>query len=298
MSKSKSLSIFFLCAGFGKRLRPLTSRIPKPLIPFQGKSALQLIWEKVQVLEPKKIVCNSHHLPGRIAGEARQLGMEVIHERELMGTGGCLGHAKSILNQTDYFLMHNGDVLHDIDLAEFVNQGMESDVSATLAAVNKPSINTLEIGRDNRLTGVKDFFHASENADNPVNLTYCGIGLYQKAFLDVCRPVPTELKHIWAMAIHRQFPILVKDCSKESWFDFGSPASLLKTAKWQMDITGNYSYKYPESKKNEKPFVSNEAGISGLPVGLRETLVLEAPAGPVPAKSKRKIWGADFCWDL
>jgi len=62
-----SLTAFFLSAGYGSRLRPLTDRVPKPAIPFLGQSALEINVRAVdKALKPARRLANSHHLPDAI----------------------------------------------------------------------------------------------------------------------------------------------------------------------------------------------------------------------------------------
>src|SRR3954468_11349374 len=104
-----SLTAFLLCAGYGRRLRPLTERIAKPALTFQGRSALEISKQKIEALRPQRWIANSHHLPAQITALAGKLGLEVLHEPEILGTGGCLFNAAPVLRQTDHFLVHNAD---------------------------------------------------------------------------------------------------------------------------------------------------------------------------------------------
>src|SRR4051812_36108410 len=110
-----SLTAFLLCAGYGQRLRPLTERIAKPALTFQGVSALEINRRKAEVLRPRGWIANSHHLPDQIDALGAKLDLQVLHEPKILGTGGCLFNAASVLKQTDHFLVHNADLIHDID---------------------------------------------------------------------------------------------------------------------------------------------------------------------------------------
>src|SRR5450631_3127615 len=102
-----SLTAFLLCAGHGKRLQPLTERIAKPALTFQGKSALEINRRKIEGLHPQRWLVNTHHLPEQIESLAKRLSLEVLHEPEILGTGGCIANAASILEESDTFLIHN-----------------------------------------------------------------------------------------------------------------------------------------------------------------------------------------------
>ncbi|GGL88010.1 NTP transferase domain-containing protein [Nakamurella endophytica] len=81
-----------LAAGRGSRMRPLTDRVPKPLLTVGDRSLLELALARVAALTPSLAV-NAHHLAGQIDEAARALhpGVHVSHEREaLLGTAGAL----------------------------------------------------------------------------------------------------------------------------------------------------------------------------------------------------------------
>src|SRR5690606_21198364 len=112
-----SLTAFFPAAGYGSRLRPLTDRVPKPAVPFLGQSALELNVRAVDdALKPRRRIANAHHLPDAIRAIAAPLGVDVLFEPELLGTGGCLANAATLLADTDHFLVHNADLTHAVDL--------------------------------------------------------------------------------------------------------------------------------------------------------------------------------------
>src|SRR5690606_886112 len=113
-----TLTAFFLSAGYGSRLRPLTDRVPKPAIPFLVQSGLEINVRAVDdAIQPQRRIANAHHLPEKIRSIAGSLGMDVIFEPEILGTGGCIANAANILGETDHFLVHNADLIHDLDLA-------------------------------------------------------------------------------------------------------------------------------------------------------------------------------------
>src|SRR4051812_21125799 len=122
---AKSLSAYFLCAGYGQRLRPLTDRIPKPGLTFQGRSALEINYRHAKALLPSRVLCNTHHLYAEMEKHAVKLGMNVLYEKEILGTGGCLWNAKPILEDTDLFLVHNGDLIHTIDLRDLLRRHVD-----------------------------------------------------------------------------------------------------------------------------------------------------------------------------
>lgn len=300
----KTLSAFFLCAGYGRRLRPLTDRIPKPAIPFQGRTALEINYRKVQGLFPQRILCNTHHLYAEMEVPARRLGMNTLYEKEILGTGGCLWNARHILETTDRFLVHNGDLIHTIDLKDLLERHRASGDIATLAGIFRPTHNTLSVEERGKLLGVHGFEgftpgSFSRAAGELARLTFAGIAVYEKAFLDFVKPGCEDIKPYWTAALRAGHAIGVANYSHHaSWFDFGTPQGLWEAAKFHMEQTKDFSYGYTPPMREPRPYVSNEAGAEDLPEGLRDVLVYEETLAPIPANTHHRIIGRDFRWEI
>lgn len=117
---NKIKNAMILAAGLGTRLRPLTFKTPKPLLPV---GAMPLIDHALILLKNvgiKNVVINLHHLGGQIrayVGSGRRHGLKVRYtfEKNILGTGGGIKNAEKYLKDGP-FLVINGDVLIDIDL--------------------------------------------------------------------------------------------------------------------------------------------------------------------------------------
>ncbi len=294
-----TLSAFFLCAGYGKRLRPLTDRIPKPAITFQGRSALEINFRRAQPLFPNRILCNTHHLYAEMEKPAQRLGMNILYEPRILGTGGCLDNARHILETTDRFLVHNGDLIHTIDLKDLKARHQASGDIATLAGIFRPVHNTLSVHADGKLLGVHGFGGYATAPGELARLTFAGIAVYEKAFLDFVKPGCEDIKPYWNAALRAGHTIGVANYSHEAaWFDFGTPQGLWEAAKFHMEQTGNYSYGYAPEMRESRPYVSNEADVEGLPEALRDVLIYEESATSISHHTRNQIIGRDFRWEI
>ena len=98
-----------LAAGRGERMRPLTDRLPKPMIPVAGRSMLDRSMDRLAAHGVRTIVVNVHHLGEQIAahldGRAR-----IVREDRLLETGGSVKNALPLLGEGPYFIL-NGDGL-------------------------------------------------------------------------------------------------------------------------------------------------------------------------------------------
>ncbi len=108
---------FVLAAGLGTRLRPLTSSIPKPMLPVVGRPMLDhaLALAGAHGIAPHEVIVNAHHHWRWVAAWAEQRGVGLqIELPDILGTGGGLRAARERL--AERFVVLNGDILCDVDL--------------------------------------------------------------------------------------------------------------------------------------------------------------------------------------
>ena len=111
---------FILAAGLGTRLRPLTDLQPKPLVPIGDAPALEHVAARLREAGCTALVANAHHHAAEIVAFGRARGIEVsVEDGEPLGTAGGLAGAAKLLGDGDV-LVHNGDVLVEMDLAGLV----------------------------------------------------------------------------------------------------------------------------------------------------------------------------------
>lgn len=111
-------------AGLGTRLRPLTNDRPKALVEVAGKPLLQHQIEKLKAAGFEHIVVNIHHFGQQIVDFLESnnkfgLDIKISDERELLlDTGGGIKAAMKMFDNNDPVLIHNVDIISDIDLVE------------------------------------------------------------------------------------------------------------------------------------------------------------------------------------
>ena len=132
---------FVLCAGWGERLQPLTNQVPKPLVPICGVPLCEFALARIAATGVERIVINTHRLPGefiRLFPEypelSRYAGVPVFfrHEEVLLETAGGLKNVEDLLLPGPV-LVHNGDILAEIDLAALSAAHARSGALCTLA---------------------------------------------------------------------------------------------------------------------------------------------------------------------
>lgn len=184
-----------LAAGYGTRLAPVTDHIPKPLLPMGNSTLLDLIIEAMDKAGVGPIATNTHHLGDKIAdhlaGRPDASRFSVFPEKEILGTGGALAGAREFLTRDDMFLLHNGDVLSDLDLGALVRAHQNSSALATLALADWPAVNSVIMADDGcdqspllAIAGMPK----SLAGDAGRALTYTGIGVFSRQLLDDIGP--------------------------------------------------------------------------------------------------------------
>ena len=162
------MKVFILAAGFGKRLRPFTEKLPKPLIKIKKKPLIHWNLIKIRRAGFKNIVINTHYLSNKIirsvsSGKKYGLKIKYSHEEEIKGTGGALVTAKKII-QKEPFLLISGDLWSDYPFEKFLDFKLKKAAHLIFVREKKSKDAYLEAG-------------IVKNSKTKNNLTYAGIAV-------------------------------------------------------------------------------------------------------------------------
>jgi mannose-1-phosphate guanylyltransferase len=219
-----------LAGGEGTRLRPLTSTVPKPVVPLVDRPfiAYMLGWLARHGVDDVVLSCGYLAAGVRnVLGDGSAFGLRLryVEEPEPLGTGGAVKYAEALLD--DRFLVLNGDVLSDADLTVQVDRHAQSGARATLAlmAVADPSgYGLVRTAPDGEVTG----FLEKPSADQiDTNLVSAGAYVLER---DVLELMPLE----GPCSIERDvFPALIGAGlyaweAEGYWLDIGTPARYLQ----------------------------------------------------------------------
>jgi len=213
-----------LAAGLGTRLRPLTERIAKPLIPIVDNSPLARQVVLAKKLGSEKIHANAHHLAEQVQNAATELGINKVWiEEELLGTGGPI-HRMWKEGERGELLVLNGDCEHDLDVETFLEKARNSGANCALLAIHNPEINTLCIDKENLLCGIKNKFGAAGSS----NATFTGISWYSAKAWEKIKESEKDIRDFW----EREIPFVF--VTKGNWLDIGNPEGLMKAINSQL----------------------------------------------------------------
>jgi NDP-sugar pyrophosphorylase family protein len=152
-----------LAAGLGTRLRPLTNDRPKALVTVDGRTLLQITIERLRAIGVGDIIVNVHHFAEMMidylkANNNFGLHIEISCEEELLDTGGGLKKAAWFFlgeasNTGEPFILHNVDVISNIDLTRMVQFHIERRSLATLAVQTRKTSRYLLFDDKGQLCG-------------------------------------------------------------------------------------------------------------------------------------------------
>jgi len=153
------MKALIFAAGLGTRLKPLTDTMPKALVPIAGKPLLQYVIEKLKNAGFDEIIVNVHHFPDQIIDFLKVnnnfgIRMEISDERDmLLDTGGGIRKAQWFFDDGKPFLVHNVDILSNVDLNALYQQHLRRNSLATLVVSSRNTFRYLLFDEDLRLKG-------------------------------------------------------------------------------------------------------------------------------------------------
>jgi mannose-1-phosphate guanylyltransferase len=224
------MQALILAGGEGTRLRPLTSTVPKPVVPLVDRPfiAFMLDWLRGHGVDDVIMSCGFLASGVRnVLGDGSAYGMRLryVEEPQPLGTGGAVKYAESLLDER--FLMLNGDVLTDLDVSAQLALHEQRGARATLALtpVEDPSAYGLVRTRaDGEVTGFVE--KPSPNQIDTRNIS-AGIYVLDRSVLELLEPEQPA-------SIERDvFPRLVGEglyayVGDGYWLDIGTPEHYLE----------------------------------------------------------------------
>ena len=180
-----------LVGGEGTRLRPLTSTVPKPVVPLVDRPfiAYMLEWLARHGVDDVVMSCGFLATAVRnVLGDGSHYGLKLrfIEEPEPRGTAGALKYAEDLLDER--FLMLNGDVLTDLDLGAQIAQHDATGAVGTLALVPVADPTAYGLVRLNDDHSVKEFVEKPSADQIDTKLISAGAYVLERAVLDLIAP--------------------------------------------------------------------------------------------------------------
>jgi len=238
-------SVFIPAAGLGERLRPITDHIPKPLLPILGRPQLGHLLERVSTLNPHIIAINLHYKADQIKDyldpSPFRERIRLFFEDPILGTGGALKNAGALLTEGT-FLVHNSDIISDIDLEALLEFHLISGNKVTLAVHDHPQYNNLLVDDKGLFIGIKT------SSESEYAKAFTGIAVYEPEFLQFIPQGVSSVVDAWLKAAKAGYKIGTADFTGCYWNDIGTPGTYASAIIHALKEEGEYIFIDPSVK--------------------------------------------------
>ena len=242
MKTSDKRTAFILAAGLGTRLKELTSDRPKALVELNQKPLLEVVIDNLISQNFNHFVINIHHYGEKIldyfkSKKYENVSIEISDERDsLLDTGGAIIKALPYFKDSEAVLIHNVDIITDIDFQSVYDDFTKSDDAAWLLTQdrnNKRKIvfdeNDNYVGRmnleTNQYDGEKEFNDAFKL------LSFSGLHFIKPEYF-----YDFELKKCYVFDLYKEISrnnnVRSKFIQPNYWFDLGTQEQLKEAATW------------------------------------------------------------------
>ena len=191
------MQALILAGGEGTRLRPLTSKVPKPVVPLVDQPFIGYMFDWLRGHGVDDVIMSCGFLADgvrTVLGDGSDYGIRLryVEEPHPLGTGGALKYAEELLDER--FFMLNGDVLTDIDLTKQLEQHERSGARATLALIGVDDPSAYGLVRRRADCSVTEFVE-KPGPDQAVdtNLVNAGAYILQREILGGMAPAGTNI---------------------------------------------------------------------------------------------------------
>jgi len=216
-----------LAAGRGERMRPLTDTVPKPLLPVGGKPLIVWHLERLAAAGLREVVINHAHLGAQIEaalGDGARWGLAIRYSPEPVGaleTAGGITNALLLLGREHPFLVINGDIHCDWDVARAAHALAAGDLAHLVLVPNPPQHPAGDFCLAAGRVGADP---AAAKAKGEA-CTFSGIGVYRpELFADIVPGQPAKLAPLLRAAMAQDR--VSGEYHGGRWTDVGTPARL------------------------------------------------------------------------
>lgn len=302
--KQFPINIFLPAAGLGERLRPITNHLPKPLLPILGKPLIEIILERIAAACSGNIGINLHYKPGLLRDWAQTSRyadrIKFFPEDPILGTGGALKNAEEFLSGS-HFLVHNADILLEIDFKRLIDTHLKSGNIATLVTHNHPKFSNVVVDENGLLVNVENPGDSRPDPDTIAKkVAYTGIAVYSPEILNF---LPIGVSHMtvaWVAAAKAGHRVQTHDVTGAYWNDIGTPSSYVASVLDALRENGETVHVSPAAtcgKIDIDGYIVMESRSEVRDdARLRNCLVM--PDARVSGRHENRIIGPDYAVEL
>lgn len=233
-----------LAAGLGTRLKSLTHDKPKALVELNGKPLLQHCIENLTDNGFHHIVINVHHFGEQIIDfvehHSFDADIQISDERkQLLDTGGGIIKATPLFKDSKAVLVHNVDIISNVNFADLNQQFLDSEDDAWLLTQNRETNRKFLFNTENQLIGwtnksegqfkwVKDEKSGVSTGSPPLDYNeqaFCGLHFFRSDLFAEFECKPQSVIDLY-LQLAKTKRIISKPIHPDYWFDLGKPEQL------------------------------------------------------------------------
>ncbi|MEE9912907.1 MAG: nucleotidyltransferase family protein [Deltaproteobacteria bacterium] len=216
---------FILGAGLGTRLRPLTEKVPKPLLSIAGRPIITYAMEHLKNAGIQRFIINTHHCAGKyqeVFPDGRWQGIPITfrHEPVLLDTAGGIKNIEDLLGYDERLIVYNGDIITNLPLAPLVDRHFELRTQVTLALRSHGPLTNVNIDSRGFICDMRNSLHHP----GVQSCLFAGVYIMETAFLKQLTAGKIESIVLPLVESIRQNPRSVGGMVRDEgfWYDLGT----------------------------------------------------------------------------
>jgi NDP-sugar pyrophosphorylase family protein len=242
MKQNERRTAFILAAGLGTRLKELTSDKPKALVELNKQPLLKVVIENLISQKFNHFVINVHHYADKIVDfiesvKYENVEFEISDERDfLYNTGGAIIKALPYFKESKAVLIHNVDIVSDIDFQSIYDDFVKSNDAAWLLTQERNNKRKIVFDDNNNFVGRLNLETKEYDGEIPLSdrfklLSFSGLHIIKPEYFN-----KFELRASYVFELYKEIAkkAIVKSVPIESnyWFDLGTQEQLKEASSW------------------------------------------------------------------
>ena len=242
MKQNERRTAFILAAGLGTRLKELTSDKPKALVELNKQPLLKVVIENLISQKFNHFVINVHHYADKIVDfiesvKYENVEFEISDERDfLYNTGGAIIKALPYFKESKAVLIHNVDIVSDIDFQSIYDGFVKSNDAAWLLTQERNNKRKIVFDDNNNFVGRLNLETKEYDGEIPLSdrfklLSFSGLHIIKPEYFN-----KFELRASYVFELYKEIAkkAIVKSVPIESnyWFDLGTQEQLKEASSW------------------------------------------------------------------